>query len=70
MSADKKLGLMILGTLALLLLLVISGERRNQRLTGGLKVDLKRIEKQLNEGNLSLHPAEFFRPLKSPEEAE
>ena len=70
MSANQKLGLMIAITLLILALVVFSGEKRGLQSGSGAKVDLKRIEKQVSEGNLSLHPAEFYKKLGSPEDAE
>ncbi len=61
---------MVSATLVLLALLVASGERKELRAGAGARVDLKRIEQQVSEGKLSLHPGEFYRKLKSPEEAE
>ena len=70
MGANAKFGLMIIATLALLTILVISGERRDLKAGAGAKVDVKRIEQQVSEGKLTFHPAEFGKGLSSLEDAE
>lgn len=59
-----------LATLLLIAALVIVG-RRQETLSGtGARVDVKRVEQLVSEGRLTLHPAEFGKPVDSLEEAD
>lgn len=60
---------MFLATLALLAMLLVLGRRQESRAGAGERVDVKRIEKLVSEGKLSIRPAEFGRRVSSPEEA-
>lgn len=64
------MALVSLATLGLIALLVVSGARKENQAQAGVKVDIKRIEKLVLEGKLTLHPAEFFRKVNSPEDSE
>ncbi len=70
MGANAKFGLMVLATLSIMVLLVVSGERRDLKAGAASKVDLKQIQAQVSAGNLTLHLAEFGKKLGSTEDAE
>ncbi len=70
MSANARFGIMVLGTLALVALLVAGGAKKEQRAGAGTPVDIQKVERQVQEGNLGLRRAEFQRQLNSPEDAQ
>jgi len=57
-------------TLALIAALVISGQRKETLSGAGAKVDVKRVEKLVSEGRLTLKPAEFGKPVDSLEDGD
>ena len=61
---------LMLATLILIAALVVVGQR-NEKLSGtGTKVDIKRVESLVQEGKLTLKPAEFGKPVDSLEDEE
>lgn len=59
---------LFLATLALVAALVFFGHWKELQAGAGARVDVKRIEKLVQEGRLVVRPAEFGRKVKSPEE--
>ena len=70
MRDSQKFLLVFFLTLILMVLVIITGGKKSAHAGSGVKVDLKKIEKMVQEKRLSLHPAQFYKKLSSPEEAE
>jgi hypothetical protein len=48
----------------------VSGARKENQAQAGVRVDIKKMEKQVSEGRLTFHPAQFFKKVNSPEDTE
>jgi hypothetical protein len=57
-------------TLALVATLVIFGHRKELQSAAGERVDIKKVEALVEQGKLSIHPAEFSKEVDSPSEEE
>ena len=70
MNDNWKFAGLAVATLALVAALVISGQRKETLSGIGTRVDVKRLEKLVSEGRLTVKPAEFGKPVDSLEEGE
>jgi hypothetical protein len=68
MKDSWKFASLTLATLILIAALVISGQRKETLAGTGARVDVKRVEKLVQEGQLTLRPAEFGKPVDSLED--
>jgi len=57
-------------TLLLMILVASSVPKKSVYARLAPRVDIKKIEKLVRENKLSLHPAQFYKKLASPEEAQ
>jgi|GEM_PF-2027214 len=67
---DYKLLIALFFGFFLIGMVILTSPKRELGTTGYEKVDLKKLEKLVSEGEITVYPARFYKKLKSLEEAE